>query len=160
MAGPAGIPTCGGITTGADATAVAGPDETTRGPEGNSESNPLPSARRFSAGLCSSIAAIHLSQKIYRVTIYYCYHLELRRSSLAIRRSHESLANDQCPAPPYPFKFIVTSLLRSRQRRHFGPFTTCFSSAEAGSGADASSLAASGKAVNPGTCLGMISLAS
>src|SRR6185312_12587536 len=54
-------PTCGGITTGAEATAVVGPDETTRGPDGSSESSPLPNARRFSAGLCSSIAAIHLS---------------------------------------------------------------------------------------------------
>jgi hypothetical protein len=61
IAGPAGIPTCGGITTGV--TPLAGEDETTRGPDGSSESNPLPSARRFSAGLCSSIAAIHLSRK-------------------------------------------------------------------------------------------------
>jgi hypothetical protein len=57
------------MTTGAEATAVAGPDETTRGPDGNSESNPLPSARRFSTGLCSSIAAMHLSCK-YIVSRY------------------------------------------------------------------------------------------
>src|SRR5256885_16527905 len=66
----ADLPTCGGITTGAEATAVADTDETTRGPDGSSESNPLPSARRFSAGLCSSIAAINLSFSLYIVLRY------------------------------------------------------------------------------------------
>ena len=45
-------------TTAAECYRLDGADETTRGPDGNSESNPLSSARRFSAGLCFSIAAI------------------------------------------------------------------------------------------------------
>src|SRR6202140_3115859 len=67
--------TTGGGTTAGE-TAVAGAAATTRGPDGNSQSSPRPSARRFSAGLCSSMAAIHLSYMaqlgpIYRVTIYF-----------------------------------------------------------------------------------------
>jgi hypothetical protein len=78
----------GGGTTGVGATALPGGAATTRGRDGNSESNPRPSARRFSAGLCSSIAAINFSFSLYIVLRYIFipnsnYYSERRRFGLS-----------------------------------------------------------------------------
>jgi hypothetical protein len=59
-----------GITTGAGITVVGDAAVTTRGPDGNSESNPRPKARRFSTGLYSSTAAIYLLLSKYIVSRY------------------------------------------------------------------------------------------
>src|SRR5262249_18838637 len=110
ISGVAGA-TAVGITTGVGTAgadgATAGADATTRGPEGSSESRPRPNALLFSAGLCSSTAAIS-PLLIYIVSRY----ITLAPKPDAQRRY---------------FKSIVTSLFRSRQRRQRGAFVAWFS---------------------------------
>jgi hypothetical protein len=66
----------GGLTCGSDAVRLGTFTDgggTTLGPEGNNDSNPLPNARRFSAGLCSSATAMDallLNMSYYDIFIF------------------------------------------------------------------------------------------
>ena len=112
---PVGITTAAGITAGAASDAAVA----NRGPEGSSESSPRPKCPPLFRVLvffnCAHIAPDNIS---YYDIIY------LFRQTCS--RSRSSVLGNSVNA--YPFKSIVISLLRSRQRRHRGPFTTCFSS--------------------------------
>ena len=61
-----------GMATGPAAAEAAGAAMTMRGPEGRSESSPLPSALRFSTGLCSSTALMCALLIIYLKEIVQC----------------------------------------------------------------------------------------
>jgi hypothetical protein len=91
------------MTTGADATAVAAPDGTTRGPDGSNESNPLPSARRFSAGLCSSTAAIVFSCKMYRDTIYFKNVIGCEPKPQRLKPRNLASRSARLKVAPFPF---------------------------------------------------------
>jgi hypothetical protein len=92
----AALPVTIGGGTAAGATALACVAATARGPEGNSESNPLPSARRFSAGLCSSIAAIVSPISGKYVVVRYIsripFVVAVGRSSLVLGQKQQHLS--------------------------------------------------------------------